>query len=423
MKKKGETIDEEIQGGNIIYMNNIYKLLKSTIKIIISTGGVGTGFFIKFQRNNKNFYCFMTNQHVIKPKMIENKESIAIYYKNESKTLILSLNTTERLIFCLEKDYNVDVTIVEIIPKDNVNDSYFLIPCYNEKIESFEYEQYFNKKIQIIQYPKGDKLSYSEGIISGCDPKSNIHIFLHTCETRKGSSGGPIVLKGEERVIGIHKGKIRDTSENVGIFIGMVFSVLKFYKKNGYFVEYYENGDIKYEGKLKDDEYNDDNAKFVYPNGDFYMGPFKDGKKEGKGIEYYKNCQVKYEGNFSNDNYNGKDGRFYYENGNCFIGEFQNGKKHGQGYIVNENNAIEKEGTFEDDEFVEGTDFNTKVNKIKSFFGAVKSKTTHAFNPLINYLGIKCKKCDHLLKSHEELTEGCLICNECPKNDNLCKSK
>ena len=91
--------------------------------------------------------------------------------------------------------------------------------------------------------------------------------------------------------------------------------------------------------------------------------------------------------------------------------------------IVNENNAIEKEGTFEDDEFVEGKDFNTTINKIKSFFGSVKSKTTHAFNPLINYLGIKCKKCDHLLKSHEELTEGCLICNECPKNDNLCKSK
>ena len=50
------------------------------------------------------------------------------------------------------------------------------------------------------------------------------------------------------------------------------------------------------------------------------MGPFKDGKKEGKGIEYYKNGQMKYEGNFSNDNYNGKDGRFYYENGNCYIG-------------------------------------------------------------------------------------------------------
>ena len=84
---------------------------------------------------------------------------------------------------------------------------------------------------------------------------------------------------------------------------------------------------------------------------------------------------------------------------------------------------LKKKDTFKNDEFVERIDFNTKVNKIKSFFGSVKSKTSHTFNPLINLLGIKCKKCEHLLKNHEELTAGCLICNECPKNDNLCKSK
>ena len=47
-------------------------------------------------------------------------------------------------------------------------------------------------------------------------------------------------------------------------------------------IEYYENGNKKYEGD------------------------FKEGKPNGKGIEYYENGNKRYEGYFKEDEYNGK---------------------------------------------------------------------------------------------------------------------
>ena len=51
--------------------------------------------------------------------------------------------------------------------------------------------------------------------------------------------------------------------------------------------------------------YNDKNGKYIYENGDYYLGNFSLGKKEGQGIEYYRNNKKKYEGHFSNNMYNG----------------------------------------------------------------------------------------------------------------------
>ena len=45
-------------------------------------------------------------------------------------------------------------------------------------------------------------------------------------------------------------------------------------------------------------------------NGEYYIGEFKNGLKDGKGIEYYKNGNKKYEGDFINDMYDG-NGKFY----------------------------------------------------------------------------------------------------------------
>jgi V8-like Glu-specific endopeptidase len=74
-------------------------------------------------------------------------------------------------------------------------------------------------------------------------------MFYHDASTLEGSSGSPIVLKGKEKVIGIHKGSKKDKNnvikKNVGIFIGIVIEAIKEYKKNGEGKEYYENGDLK----------------------------------------------------------------------------------------------------------------------------------------------------------------------------------
>ena len=250
--------------------------------------------------------------------------------------------------------------------------------------ESFSYYQLMGRNIQIVQYPKGGELSYSEGKILSLYPQ-NINIFFHNSDTEFGSSGGPIILKGEDKVLAIHKGVYMYKYENVGIFIGAVVDLLRNYKRNGVGIEYYENGLIKYNGFFSNDQYNDRQGIFYYTNGDYYIGGFKNGKKDGKGIEYYKNGNTKYEGNFSDDKYNDNKGKFYYENGEIFSGKFKNGQKNGYGCIT-KNNIIIKEGFFQNDQYIsDSTTNDIDINKSNEFFKNAKIKKEIKFYIYILY--------------------------------------
>ena len=87
-------------------------------------------------------------------------------------------------------------------------------------------------------------MSLSQGKILKID-ESNDYIFFHDADTENGSSGSPIVLKGEETVIALHKGTLKDESKNIGIFIGIVVDIMKTYKINGIRRDYYKNGNLK----------------------------------------------------------------------------------------------------------------------------------------------------------------------------------
>ena len=122
---------------NIVQINNVYGRLKSVIKIELKEGK-GSGFFIKFKKNNKPFYCIMTNQHVVTSELTNKGENILIKYENEKKDLNIELNQKERIIICLKEVLNIDISIIEIIPKDKIDDSYFLLPNtnYENNLES-----------------------------------------------------------------------------------------------------------------------------------------------------------------------------------------------------------------------------------------------------------------------------------------------
>ena len=55
--------------------------------------------------------------------MIQRKDIIIALYENESKNLVIKLDKTERIIECFEKSLNIDITVVEIIPKDSIKDN------------------------------------------------------------------------------------------------------------------------------------------------------------------------------------------------------------------------------------------------------------------------------------------------------------
>ena len=365
MNFESQIMNQILINNNIKKIDNIYPIFKGTVNIELKNKDSGSGFFMKFLRNKKLFYCLVTNEHVIQQSMVKNRDKIMIKYENKTKEFSLELNEKERIIVCFGNyPINIDVTVVQIISKDKIDDSYFLSPCMNY-YESFSYYQLMGRNIQIVQFPKGGELSYSEGKILSLYPQ-NINIFFHNSDTEFGSSGGPIILKGEDKVLAIHKGVYMYKYENVGIFIGAVVDLLRNYKRNGVGIEYYENGLIKYNGFFSNDQYNDPQGIFYYTNGDYYIGGFKNGKKDGKGIEYYKNGNTKYEGNFLDDKYNDNKGKFYYENGEIFSGKFKNGQKNGYG-CISKNNIIIKEGFFQNDQYIsDSTTNDNDINPLSS---------------------------------------------------------
>lgn len=384
----------------IIDIKKVFNIAKCTVKIKICIDekiNKGSGFFLKFKRNNKIFYCLMTNQHVIKYKYIKSKIEILIKYDNENHYLSLKLDEEERIIICFNKVLDLDVTMIEIIPKDKINDSYFLTPSINPQFN-------LQKKILLVQFPLGNTLSFSRGNILGIDCY-NKYYFYHNASTQSGSSGSPIALETDNKVFAIHKATTQDQRYNIGIFIGIIVEIMKEYKKNGNFREYYENGDLKYEGNFKDDEFDDDNGRFYFENGECYIGQFKHGKKHGKGFILDKNQNLKKEDvEYENDIYIDKEkesnDKESMNNKNDNKSENKNKKEDS----VEENNGLVKNIA----NFIENKEFKNCLKKAISDFKFIGDS-----------LGVSFCTCRHDVKSHEQIEEGKYKCTECPE-DHFC---
>ena len=122
---------------------------------------ISSGFLIKLFKNEENFFCLITNEHIINREMINQRKKITFYYDLESKVKDIFLNPDERYIKDF-RDINIDAIVIEILPEDKINEEYFLLP-------NIYYMDFFNelknKEITILQYPLGQKLSFSNGII------------------------------------------------------------------------------------------------------------------------------------------------------------------------------------------------------------------------------------------------------------------
>ena len=194
---------------------------------------IATGFLIQLFKIDKKFFCLMTCEHVITREMIRKRKKIIFYYDSlglEAKLREIVLNPNERFIQDFRNlknpEYDLDITVIEILPTDNIPNDYFLSPDI-EYMYNFNYLK--DKEIAIIQYPKGD-LSYDYGKIN----MINKFEFSHLASTDCGSSGSPIFLKNSIKVIGIHKSGVSDNSENYGHFIGPIFNYFKNFKGKKY---------------------------------------------------------------------------------------------------------------------------------------------------------------------------------------------
>ena len=70
----------------------------------------GTGFLIQLYKDNKPFYCLITNEHVVNKEMVESKEIININNYNIPMSW-MQLKLSERYI---KYDTILDIIIIEI---------------------------------------------------------------------------------------------------------------------------------------------------------------------------------------------------------------------------------------------------------------------------------------------------------------------
>ena len=163
---------------------------------------IGSGFFLKINMKDILFKkCLLTNNHILDENDIKVNKEIIIEYKNEIK----SIEITENRKVYTNKE--LDYTCIEIFDKDNIKE-YFTI---DEDLIEYTIEIYKNKEIFILQYPLGDELSFSSGII--LDIKGNK--IIHNSSTYEGSSGSPIILRNSDNsIIGLHNGSYKDNNQN-----------------------------------------------------------------------------------------------------------------------------------------------------------------------------------------------------------------
>ena len=211
----------------------------------IYNGFEGTGFFTKIPFNNILLPVLITNNHILNENDIQKNKKVSIYYNKE----IRSIKVDERRKRYTNK--KLDITIIEIKEEDNIKEyielddnimNYFKL----NKKENPNYinESYCNKSIYILNYREGNDIVVSYGQ----PPKLNNMEINHKCSTKEGSSGSPILLINNQKLIGVHYGSSKIYEYNKGTLL--IYAIIEFQKiKNNLLI-------IDREGKSKNNEMN-----------------------------------------------------------------------------------------------------------------------------------------------------------------------
>lgn len=199
---------------NLTDLNNVST---SICKIMVSYNGEGwsgTGFFMEVRRGKKNYFFLISNEHVIKYNIAVDKLDIKIKTK-KGNIYAIKLDGRMRAVICLTAP--IDITAVEILPSDKLFGEIDFL-SYDVNCEKGQYSQYINKNIYILQHPDGKPTTHVSGgkILNISDG----YEIAHNADTDYGSSGSPIILISNNRVIGVHKKW--DKSDNRGTLIGKI---------------------------------------------------------------------------------------------------------------------------------------------------------------------------------------------------------
>ena len=215
---------------NVILDFSVYKRItkfeKCVCKIKLFKGNnllikTATGLFCHIP--SKNLNVLITNYHIINKDFLEQEKELKIYieYDEMQEEKIINLKT-ERLKYT---DKILDATVIEILDED-------LIDNFIEVDEEFiNNKKFINETVFNLQFPKGKQLKASFGKIIELTDEGRQ--FKYDVGTEDGSSGSPIILANEYKIIGMHRGTLKtqnnnytnyDTKENIGIYLDKIIN-------------------------------------------------------------------------------------------------------------------------------------------------------------------------------------------------------
>ena len=259
----------------------------------IHNGSVnGTGYFVQVSHDNEILKLLITNNHVLKEKDIMKDNTIVISLNNEQIFKEIKIDSNRKKYTNKE----LDITIIEINDKDNIN-NYILLDdnILNNNINNYN-KIYENESLYILNYINSIDIKISYGILINI----NENKIIHKCNTDTGSSGSPIILLKNNKVIGVHYGGSKNHDINFGTLLKQ--PLLEYINKE-------KENKIIAEINIKEEDINKDIR---------IINSFEEFKRQGGGIggleekDYYKyenekeikdNCKIRINNNDINFNY------------------------------------------------------------------------------------------------------------------------
>ena len=189
----------------------------------------GTGFFVKIPYKNDILPVLITNNQVINKDDILNNITISIYLNNDKKIKNIKLDNNRKKY--INEKY--DITIIEIKEnEDKLNSKYLelddkIINYFKiNKIEKLNYLNYIysDESIYILNYLKDNDI-----IVSYCKLSYlNNNELYYQCNINENSSGSPILLTNNQKLIGIHNNITKKYKYNKGCLL--IYLIIEFSK-------------------------------------------------------------------------------------------------------------------------------------------------------------------------------------------------
>ena len=218
-KKKNNIILEEGEIVNFKKLKDIInsgfekcicKIKKEIKDVRMARKEYGTGFFCNI--SDKNLKVILTNNHIINNEFLQKERILKLEVEEKEKEINLKLKRYKM------SDEELDFTIIEIIKEDNINN-------FLEIDKEIYTNDYIEEQIFSPQYPGGEDLKYSQGKIIG----KKGGLYLYTVGTSGGSSGSPLILFNNLKIIGLQVGCIYEENKykiNLGIPINLIIDAI-----------------------------------------------------------------------------------------------------------------------------------------------------------------------------------------------------